>query len=196
MQNSSQKSWFSFTRNKFFFFIVDCPAHRKSGFVFPVIDLGIKECNIAAEWLALCFLFWRTRLQISTQRPAVLTELRWLYCSKGSVLLRFLLLKVDVIHQRQFLNCFFVNKRSALAIIRASHLFCNISAAISKTKMIVVWFVASCRLVWVFQRFRGLYCFRLQGEMMEAVGKLIPVYTALQPEDSHLLSHRHENLKS
>jgi hypothetical protein len=60
-------------------------------------------------------------------------------------------------------------------------------------KMAVFWVVAQCRLVSVYQRFRGLYCFHHQGDewlwTSENVGKLIPAYTALyNPEDSHLLN--------
>jgi hypothetical protein len=42
-------------------------------------------------------------------------------------------------------------------------------------KMAVFWVVAPCTLVWVYQRFRGLYCLHHQG---------------------HLHTHCRENLKS
>jgi hypothetical protein len=57
-------------------------------------------------------------------------------------------------------------------------------------KMAVVWVVAPCRLVWVYRRFRGLYCLQRQSDDRPTdggrtdlwnTGKLIPVYTALQP---------------
>jgi hypothetical protein len=57
-------------------------------------------------------------------------------------------------------------------------------------KMAVVWVVAPCNLVWVYQRFRGLYCLHHQGDDRPDdggstdfwnVGKLMLVYMALQP---------------
>jgi hypothetical protein len=59
-------------------------------------------------------------------------------------------------------------------------------------KMAVFWVVAPCRLVWVYQLFTGLYCLHHQGDFHQRpddggstdlwnVGKLIPVYTVLQP---------------
>jgi hypothetical protein len=51
-----------------------------------------------------------------------------------------------------------------------------------KWKMAVFWVVAPCSLVEVYRRFRGADCLHL---MMEN-----------NPEDSHLRTHRRENLKS
>jgi hypothetical protein len=64
-------------------------------------------------------------------------------------------------------------------------------------KMAVFWAVAPCRLIWVYKRFRGLYCYHPQSDERRGgrrsrpddgngtdlwnVHKLIPVYTALQP---------------
>jgi hypothetical protein len=49
-------------------------------------------------------------------------------------------------------------------------------------KMAAFWVVAPCRLVWVYQRFRGLYCPDDGGSIeFWNVGKLMPVYPALQP---------------
>jgi hypothetical protein len=53
-------------------------------------------------------------------------------------------------------------------------------------KMAVFWIVAPCRLVWVYKYFRGLYCLHHHGDHGGNtdpwnVGKLIPVYIALQP---------------
>jgi hypothetical protein len=57
-------------------------------------------------------------------------------------------------------------------------------------KMAVFWVVAPRRLVWVYQPFRGLYCFHQQGHHrpddggskdLWNVGKLTPVDTVLQP---------------
>jgi hypothetical protein len=57
-------------------------------------------------------------------------------------------------------------------------------------KLAVFWFAAPCRLVWVCQCFRGMYYLHHQGDEWHPddwgsadlwnVGKLIPVYTALQ----------------
>jgi hypothetical protein len=47
--------------------------------------------------------------------------------------------------------------------------------------MAVFWVVMPCRLVWVYQCFRGLYCLHHQGDRLSNVGKLIPVYVVLQP---------------
>jgi hypothetical protein len=30
--------------------------------------------NIVVEWLGFCFVFWRSRVQISTQRPVIQTD--------------------------------------------------------------------------------------------------------------------------
>jgi hypothetical protein len=51
--------------------------------------------------------------------------------------------------------------------------------------MAVFWVVAPCRLVWVYQHFRGLCCLHHQGDDGAStdlwnVSKLIPVYPALQ----------------
>jgi hypothetical protein len=45
-------------------------------------------------------------------------------------------------------------------------------------KMAVFWVVAPRKLILVYQRFRGLYCWHHQGDR---VGKLLPDYTAPQP---------------
>jgi hypothetical protein len=78
-------------------------------------------------------------------------------------------------------------------------------------KMAVFWVAAPCRLVRVYRRFRGLYCFHHQGVdwwvggyrvMMEAVRASetsLNSYQSTQrynPEDGHLCTHRRENLKS
>jgi hypothetical protein len=55
------------------------------------------------------------------------------------------------------------------------------------SKMSVFWVVAPYSLVWVYQRFRGLYCLHDYrpddggSTDLYKVGRLIPVYTALQP---------------
>jgi hypothetical protein len=64
-------------------------------------------------------------------------------------------------------------------------------------KMAVFWVVASCRLVRVYQCFSGLYCFHHQDD--ETSETLMNSYQSTRrynPEDSHLHSHRRENLKS
>jgi hypothetical protein len=50
--------------------------------------------------------------------------------------------------------------------------------------MAVFWVVAPCRLVEVYQRFRGPCCLHHQGD------------ESLQPRRQHLRTHRRENLKS
>jgi hypothetical protein len=53
--------------------------------------------------------------------------------------------------------------------------------------MAVFWVVAPCSLVEVYQRFRGTCCLHHQG------------YRPMRrynPEDSHIRTHRRENLKS
>jgi hypothetical protein len=49
--------------------------------------------------------------------------------------------------------------------------------------MAVFWVVAPCRLVWVYQRFRGLYCLHHQGE--EPVINSYQSTWCYNPEDSH-----------
>jgi hypothetical protein len=51
--------------------------------------------------------------------------------------------------------------------------------------MAVFWVVAPCSLVEVTQRFRGPCCLHPQGDDRR-----------YNPEDSHLLTHRRENIKS
>jgi hypothetical protein len=74
-------------------------------------------------------------------------------------------------------------------------------------KMAVFWVVAPCSLVEVYQRFRGPCCLHNQGEgiialMMEAARiseTLVNFYQTTRrynSEDSHLRTHRRENLKS
>jgi hypothetical protein len=78
-------------------------------------------------------------------------------------------------------------------------------------KMAVFWIVAPCILVEVYQRFRGPCCLHHQGDeslmmtinlMMEAERTsetLVNFYQTTQrynPEDSHLRTHRRENLNS
>jgi hypothetical protein len=59
--------------------------------------------------------------------------------------------------------------------------------------MAVFWVVAPCSLIEVYRRFRGACCLH-QGDalMMEAASAA----RRNNPEDSHLHSRRHENLKS
>jgi hypothetical protein len=88
----------------------------------------------------------------------------------------------------------------------------------SKPEIAVFWFVAPCSLVEIYQRFRGPCCLHHQGDesccfhhqgdellfvlMMEAARTsetLVNFYQTTgryNPEDSHLRSHRLENLKS
>jgi hypothetical protein len=54
--------------------------------------------------------------------------------------------------------------------------------------MAVFWVVAPCSLVEVYQRFRGPCCLHHQGDR--------PDGRQYNPEDSHLRTHRRENLKS
>jgi hypothetical protein len=55
-------------------------------------------------------------------------------------------------------------------------------------KMAVFWVVAPCSLVKVYQRFRGPCCLHHQGDR--------PGCKKDNPEDSHLRTHRRDNLKS
>jgi hypothetical protein len=48
-------------------------------------------------------------------------------------------------------------------------------------KMAVFWVVALCRLVGVYQRFRGPCCLHHQGYRPDNVGKLLSDYMAQQP---------------
>jgi hypothetical protein len=70
-------------------------------------------------------------------------------------------------------------------------------------KMAVFWLVTPCRLVWVYQHFRDLYCLHQQGgammERAEASETSANSYQSTRrynPEDGHLHTHRRENLKS
>jgi hypothetical protein len=70
-------------------------------------------------------------------------------------------------------------------------------------KMAVFWVVVPCSLVEVYQRFRGPCCsHEIIALMMEAARtseKLVNFYQTTRrynPEDSHLRTHRRENLKS
>jgi hypothetical protein len=74
------------------------------------------------------------------------------------------------------------------------------------SKMAVFWVVAPCSLVEVHQSFRGPCCLHQQGGlivlMMEAAitsETLVNLYQTTRrynPKDSHLRTHRRENLKS
>jgi hypothetical protein len=70
-------------------------------------------------------------------------------------------------------------------------------------KMAVFWVEALCSLVEVYQRFRGSYCLHHQGALMmeaartsETLVNLCQTTRRYNPEDSHLRTHRRENLKS
>jgi hypothetical protein len=70
-------------------------------------------------------------------------------------------------------------------------------------KMAVFWVVAPCSLVEVYQRFRVPCCLHHQGDNKEAARNsetLINFYQTTRShnpeEDSHLHTHRRENLKS
>jgi hypothetical protein len=74
--------------------------------------------------------------------------------------------------------------------------------------MAIFWVVAPCRLVEVYQRFRGTFCLHHQDDhllialMMEAARTFETLENFYQttrrynPEDSHLRTNRRENLKS
>jgi hypothetical protein len=55
--------------------------------------------------------------------------------------------------------------------------------------MAVFWVVAPCSLVEIYQRFRGAFCLHHQGDESLTTRRY-------NPEDSHLRTHRRENLKS
>jgi hypothetical protein len=61
-------------------------------------------------------------------------------------------------------------------------------------KMAVFWIVAPCSLVEVYQRFRGPYCLHHQGD--ETFVNFYQTTRRYNPQESHLRTHRHENLKS
>jgi hypothetical protein len=56
-------------------------------------------------------------------------------------------------------------------------------------KIHVFWVVAPCSLVEVYQRFRGPCCLHHHGDEYQTTRRY-------NPEDSHLRTHRRENLKS
>jgi hypothetical protein len=71
--------------------------------------------------------------------------------------------------------------------------------------MAVFWVLAPCNLEDVYQRFRGACCLHHQGDdalMLEAartsetLANFYQTTWRYNPEDSHLLTHRRENLKS
>jgi hypothetical protein len=67
-------------------------------------------------------------------------------------------------------------------------------------KIAVFWVVAPCSLVEVYQRFRGPCCLHHQGDEVARTSEtLVNFYQTTRrynPEDSHLRTHRRENLKS
>jgi hypothetical protein len=67
-------------------------------------------------------------------------------------------------------------------------------------KMAVFWVVEPCSLVKVYQRFRGPCCLHHQGDSQARTTEtLVNFYQTTRrynPEDSHLRTHRRENLKS
>jgi hypothetical protein len=66
--------------------------------------------------------------------------------------------------------------------------------------MAVFWVVVLCSLVEVYQHFRGPCSLHHQGdETARTYETLVNFYQTTRcynPEDSHLRTHRHENLKS
>jgi hypothetical protein len=89
------------------------------------------------------------------------------------------------------------------------HCFLNLTSpvrfqvlAAASMKMAVFWVVAPCSLVEDYRRFRGVCCLLLIALMMEAVSTSemsVNFYQTIRrynPEDSHLRTHRRENLKS
>jgi hypothetical protein len=83
----------------------------------------------------------------------------------------------------------FVNKRFAYTLLVLYLCYSSIKQATTAsflfTKMAVFWVVAPCSLVEVYQRFRGPCCLHHQGDDRGSK----------DPEDSHLLTHRRDNLK-
>jgi hypothetical protein len=68
----------------------------------------------------------------------------------------------------------------------------------SSFKMVVFWVVAPCSLVEVYQRFRGPCIMRAMMKAARTSGTLVNFYQTARrynPEDSHLRTHRRENLK-
>jgi hypothetical protein len=61
-------------------------------------------------------------------------------------------------------------------------------------KIAVFWVVAPCSLVEVYQRFRGPCCLHHPGDRPDDGGS--KTTRRYNPEDSHLRTHRRENLKS
>jgi hypothetical protein len=61
-------------------------------------------------------------------------------------------------------------------------------------KITVFWVVAPCSPVEVYQHFRGTCCLHHQGD--ETLVNLYQTTRHYNPEDSHLHTHRRENLKS
>jgi hypothetical protein len=69
------------------------------------------------------------------------------------------------------------------------------------TKISVFWVVAPCSLVEVYQRFKGSCCLHHQGDegaasTSETLVNFFQTTRRYNPEDSHLRTHRRENLKS
>jgi hypothetical protein len=73
--------------------------------------------------------------------------------------------------------------------------------------MAVFWVVAPCSLVEVYQRFRGPCCLHHQEDLLialmmeaartsETLENFYQTTRRYNPEDSHLRTHRRENLKS
>jgi hypothetical protein len=72
-----------------------------------------------------------------------------------------------------------------------------------RVKMAVFWVVASCSLVEIYQRFRGPCCLHHHGALMleaarssEMTVNFYQTTWRYNPENSHLRTNRHENLKS
>jgi hypothetical protein len=65
-----------------------------------------------------------------------------------------------------------------------------------RTKMAVLWAVAPCSLVEVYQRFRGPCCLYHQGDgTSEMLVSFYQTTRRYSPEDSRLHTRRRENLK-
>jgi hypothetical protein len=68
---------------------------------------------------------------------------------------------------------------------------------VASMKMAVFWVIVPCSLVEVYRRFRGAHHLMIEAaSTSEMLANFYQTTWHYNPEDSHLHTHHHENLKS
>jgi hypothetical protein len=79
---------------------------------------------------------------------------------------------------------------------RQTEMYPKLDNRLPLRKTAVFWVVAPCSLVEIYQRFRGRALMMEAARTSETLVNFYQTTRRYNPEDSHLRTHRRENLKS